>query len=356
MGDPLSQLVGLLHPRAVFANVISGKGEWAVRFAAYGQPGFCIVLEGGCRLAVQGHAPVAIEAGDFILLPTTPAFTLSSGDEVRPLPLDPAELPSDGSEVRYGEPGDAPGMRSLGGTFAFDEADPALLVSLLPAVVHVRGSARLSRLVEMVAQETVEPRPGGAAVLSRLAELLLIEAMRATSSGDAPQGLLRGLGGGRRGGVFAAGRAAADRGDARDQQRRRAAGPAPRSGRRAPRGRAAADARVPRAALDGGAAGHGRRAVALELLRALHPHRRRRADGIPAGLAHGDREGSAAAGGVDVGAGRRTHGLRIGERVQRGVPAARGDGAGAVCGVGAGPGLRRVPGASVRSSRLAMDG
>ncbi|HLT44283.1 MAG TPA: AraC family transcriptional regulator [Luteimonas sp.] len=194
MGDPLSQLVGLLHPRAVFANVISGKGEWAVRFAAYGQPGFCIVLEGGCRLAVQGHAPVAIEAGDFILLPTTPAFTLSSGDEVRPLPLDPAELPSDGSEVRYGEPGDAPGMRSLGGTFAFDEADPALLVSLLPAVVHVRGSARLSRLVEMVAQETVEPRPGGAAVLSRLAELLLIEAMRATSSGDAPPGLLRGLG------------------------------------------------------------------------------------------------------------------------------------------------------------------
>src|SRR5690606_7182708 len=194
MGDPQSQFVGLLHPRAVFANVISGKGEWAVRFAAYGQPGFCIVLEGGCRLAVQGHAPVAIEAGDFILLPTTPAFTLSSGDEVRPLPLDPAELPSDGSEVRYGEPGDAPGMRSLGGTFAFDEADPALLVSLLPAVVHVRGSARLPRLVVMVAQSTVEPPPGGRAGLSRLAPLLMSQVMPAHSSGDAPPGLLRGLG------------------------------------------------------------------------------------------------------------------------------------------------------------------
>src|SRR5690606_24639530 len=148
--------------------------------ATCGQLAFCLWQGVGCRLAGLGHALVSIESGDFILLPTTPAFTLSSGDEVRPLPLDPAELPSDGSEVRYGEPGDAPGMRSLGGTFAFDEADPALLVSLLPAVVHVRGSARLSRLVEMVAQETVEPRPGGAAVLSRLAELLLIEAMRAT--------------------------------------------------------------------------------------------------------------------------------------------------------------------------------
>lgn len=194
MGDPLSQVVGLLHPRAVFANVIAGKGQWAVRFAEYGRPSFCIVLDGGCRLAVEGHAPVAIEAGDFILLPTTPPFTLSSSEAARPVPLDPADLPRDGSEVRYGEAGGAPDMRSLGGAFVFDDADPALLVSLLPGLVHVRGSARLSRLVGMVAEETVGALPGSSAVLSRLAELLLIEAMRATSSGDAPPGLLRGLG------------------------------------------------------------------------------------------------------------------------------------------------------------------
>lgn len=194
MGDPLSQVVGLLRPRAVFANVIAGKGEWAVRFAEYGRPSFCIVLDGSCRLAVEGHAPVAIEAGDFILLPTTPAFTLSSSEAARPVLLDPADLPRDGSEVRYGEAGGAPDMRSLGGAFVFDDANPALLVSLLPTLVHVRGSARLSRLVAMVAEETVDALPGSAAVLSRLAELLLIEAMRATSSGDAPPGLLRGLG------------------------------------------------------------------------------------------------------------------------------------------------------------------
>src|SRR5690606_3252327 len=147
MSDPLSQIVALLHPRAVFANVISGKGRWAVRYAGYGRPSFCIVLDGGCRLAVDGHAPFAIEAGDFILLPTTPGFTLASDDPPAPVQRDPDALPSDGSEVRYGEPGDAPDMRSLGGAFVFDRADPALLVSLLPAVVHVRGAARLSQLV-----------------------------------------------------------------------------------------------------------------------------------------------------------------------------------------------------------------
>ncbi|MDH5821865.1 AraC family transcriptional regulator [Luteimonas sp. RD2P54] len=194
MTDPLSQVVGLLHPRAAFANVISGKGRWAVRYVEYGRPSFCIVLDGGCRLAVDGHAPFVIGAGDFILLPTTPAFTLSSEDPPAPVPLDPDALPSDGSEVRYGDPGGAPDMRSLGGAFLFGNADPALLVSLLPAVVHVRGAARLAQLVAMVAEETTHPRPGGEAALSRLVELLLIEAMRATTAGDAPPGLLRGLG------------------------------------------------------------------------------------------------------------------------------------------------------------------
>lgn len=194
MSDPLSQVIGLLHPRAAFANVISGRGRWAVRYAEYGKPSFCIVLEGGCRLAIDGYAPLAIGAGDFILLPTTPAFTLSSDDPPPPVLQDPDALPSDGSEVRYGDTDGMPDMRSLGGAFVFDGGDPALLVSLLPAVVHVSGSTRLSQLVAMVAEETIAARPGSESALSRLVELLLIEAMRSTTAGSAPPGLLKGLG------------------------------------------------------------------------------------------------------------------------------------------------------------------
>jgi transcriptional regulator GlxA family with amidase domain len=85
-------------------------------------------------------------------------------------------------------------MRSLGGSFVFDSGDPALLVSLLPAVVHVSGSARLAQLVAMVAEETRAGQPGSESALSRLVELLLIEAMRSTTAGSAPPWLLRGLG------------------------------------------------------------------------------------------------------------------------------------------------------------------
>lgn len=194
MGDPLSEVVRLLHPRAAFANVVSGKGNWAVRYSEYGLPSFCIMLEGSCLLTVDGHEAIPLRAGDFVLLPTTPAFTLSSFSPAPPVHLDPNKAASLHGELRYGEQDGAPDMRSLGGSFLFDRSEPGLLVSLLPQVVHVRDSARLSQLVQMVAEESAARKPGSEFMLSRLAELLLVEAMRSTTAGSAPAGLLRGLG------------------------------------------------------------------------------------------------------------------------------------------------------------------
>lgn len=194
MEDPLSQIVRLLRPRAAFANIISGKGNWAVRYSAYGLPSFCIMLEGSCRLAVDGEAPITIAAGDFVLLPTTPAFTLSSFAPAPPVHWDPKHAARIRGELRYGRKGGAPGMRSLGGAFLFDSADPGLLVSLLPTVVHVRESVRLAQLVQMVREETVATLPGSEFTLSRIGDLLLVEALRAVTLGDAPTGMLRGLG------------------------------------------------------------------------------------------------------------------------------------------------------------------
>jgi len=46
MNDPLSEVIRLLQPRAVFAKRISGAGRWAVKYAAFGHPSFCVVTEG----------------------------------------------------------------------------------------------------------------------------------------------------------------------------------------------------------------------------------------------------------------------------------------------------------------------
>ncbi|MFG6430166.1 AraC family transcriptional regulator [Roseateles sp. LYH14W] len=193
MSDPLTQVVQLLQPRAVFANLISGKGAWAVRFAEYGRPSFCIMLAGQCRLAVDGHEPVTFAAGDFVLLPATPAFTISSAEPAMPVHIDPHSIGGQG-EVRYGAPGGEPDMLSLGGAFLFDADDTSLLVALLPRVVHVQGSARLAQLVRMVGEEYEQQLPGSEFMRAQLVALMLVEAMRSTTGGSAPPGLMRGLG------------------------------------------------------------------------------------------------------------------------------------------------------------------
>jgi len=193
MTDPLTDVIALLQPRTVFSKRISGAGRWGVRYSPFGQPSFCAVLEGGCRLAVDRHAPITLEAGDFVLLPATPGFTLSGFEPVTPQHLDPAAAPSPSGEVRHGTRGGRPDVRLLGGYFVFGSPDASLLVSLLPAVIHIRGVERLTTLVRLVGEESLDRRPGRDLVLSRLVEVLLIEALRSAPGDAAPPGLLRGL-------------------------------------------------------------------------------------------------------------------------------------------------------------------
>jgi hypothetical protein len=160
MNDPLSQVIALLQPRTVLSKRISGAGRWGVRYSEFGHPSFCAVLEGRCRLAVDGHGPMTLEAGDFVLLPATPGFTMSGFEPVRPERIDPKVTPAPTGEVRHGTRGGRPDVRLLGGYFVFDSPDAALLVSLLPALVHVRGAERLSVLVRLVGEESSERRSG----------------------------------------------------------------------------------------------------------------------------------------------------------------------------------------------------
>ncbi len=193
MPDPLSEVIALLQPRAVFSKIISGAGRWGVRYSAAGFPSFSVVLEGRCRLAVDGHDPITLQGGDFVLLPATPGFTMS-GFEPGPVKrVDPHDTSKVLGEVRHGTRGGRPDVRMLGGWFLFDSPDSDLLVSLLPSLVHVRGIKRLSTLVRLVANEARDRRSGRDLVLTRLVEVLLVEALRAAPGEHAPPGLLRGL-------------------------------------------------------------------------------------------------------------------------------------------------------------------
>ncbi len=193
MTDPLAEVVTLLRPTATRSKAVGGSGRWRLRRTDAGQPFYCIVLEGACLLGVGGEGPITLAPGDFVLIPAAHDFEVSSVEPPPPGRYTEPVVLADGA-VRLGAADDLPpDVLMLVGHCTFGSPDATLLVSLLPRLVHVRDEARLSTLVGLVGDETRGERPARELVLARLLEVLLIEALRSTTSPAASPGLLRGL-------------------------------------------------------------------------------------------------------------------------------------------------------------------
>jgi AraC-like DNA-binding protein len=193
MIDPLAEVVTLLQPGAPFSKLVLGAGAWRVRRADDVQPFYCALLDGRCRLLVDGQAPIELQAGDFVLVPSALGRTMESLDAPPAGHADAAPLALRPGEVRLGRLDGAPDVRFLVGHCAFGSPDAALLVPLLPRLVHVRGERRLATLMQLLGDESRARRPAREVVLARLLEVLLIEALRAGAGTAAPPGLARGL-------------------------------------------------------------------------------------------------------------------------------------------------------------------
>jgi AraC-like DNA-binding protein len=142
---------------------------------------------------VAGQAAITLEKGNFVLIPAAFDFATSS---IEPMPSPKgASVPTEirPGHFRLGRQEGVADVRMLLGYCSFGSPDAVLLVSLLPELIHVQGEERLTTLLQLVNQESRANRPGREAILARLVEVLLIEALRSSSSAKATPGLLRGL-------------------------------------------------------------------------------------------------------------------------------------------------------------------
>ena len=257
MSDPLSEVIALLQPRAVFAKRISGAGRWGVRY-----PDTATRASAPCSRAAAGWPSTAqpeltLEAGDFVLLPATPALHdvgLRAGD-----PDAHRSRRDAGAGGR--DPPRPPGRRSR-------RAAPRRLLRLRLARRVAAGVAAARDRPHARRRAPGDARCGSSAT-------------RRPSSAPAATSCSR-----------TSSRCCWSRPCGR-RRARTPAGPAARAGRRAARAGDPRAARPGRALVDGDAARPRRRALALGVLRALHAHRRRAADGVPARLAHGPGQGPA---------------------------------------------------------------
>jgi len=194
--DPLSQIIGLLKPQAVFWRVVEAHDAWTIGFRPTNIVVFGQIIEGAGHIEREDGIRFDLEAGDFMLMAAPPNWTMAAFDG--------------GVAVDFGAVIENPGLllspahagrvtRFMAGNFAFSAANRDLIATLMLPIVHVRGNeiaaARLRALLATFGDEAIADRPGRSLVLDRLLELILIEALRYRPAdiGDGRSSLLAGL-------------------------------------------------------------------------------------------------------------------------------------------------------------------
>ncbi len=161
---------------------------------------FHLITEGTCFVELDGLPPIRLVAGDVAVIPQGEAHRMNSEPGLPPIDGMPLEdlLTRRPAEWHFGGGGQATGM--VCGYLACDARLARMLFAGLPPVVrvNVRGSDAgmwLEASVRYALTEAHSPRPGGAGVLAKLAELLFIEVLRMYMNGrSAGTGWLAGMG------------------------------------------------------------------------------------------------------------------------------------------------------------------
>jgi AraC-like DNA-binding protein len=183
--DPLGEALHFLHMNGAFYSRCEFSAPWGL---ALPQMDDClmfhVVTAGHCWLDVDGSAPVALGPGDLALLPRGEGHRLLSapGQTTQELFALPRELESERYELlRLSGGGAATSL--VCGAVRFEHPAARQLVRLLPQVLTVEASRSpradwMHATLGLMADEAREMRPGGEAVVTRLADILVIQAIR----------------------------------------------------------------------------------------------------------------------------------------------------------------------------------
>jgi AraC-like DNA-binding protein len=183
--DALGAALHLLRMRATFYCRTEVSAPWALGMPSIGDSvSFHLLIEGRCWVELPDGDPLEMGPGDLVLVPHGLGHVVASSAGVRPAArvdhLPQEYVGEHYSVLRYGGGGDA--SRLVCGVVSFDDPAARSLTQALPRVLHVEaGGAQADSIigtVRLMAAELVDLRPGGEAVVTRLADILVIQGIR----------------------------------------------------------------------------------------------------------------------------------------------------------------------------------
>jgi AraC-like DNA-binding protein len=189
--DPLGEALHALRMSGAFYCNSAFTEPWGLTLPPLADYlWFHVVTAGRVSLDVGDGEPTTLHSGDLALVTQGAGHRLGS-DPTAPAPgiLDlPREEISDRYEVlRHGGGGAL--TRMMCGAVRFDHPAARSLVALLPEIIYLdAGSAPdvawMQGTLGLIAAETRHLRPGGEAVITRLADVLVIQAIRSWMDTD----------------------------------------------------------------------------------------------------------------------------------------------------------------------------
>ncbi|MCO4769395.1 MAG: AraC family transcriptional regulator [Deltaproteobacteria bacterium] len=183
--DGLSQFLSAVRVEGSLFSRAEMAAPWGVRTKGAGAGIFHVVVRGSGHAQVDGvEAPIAFRAGDLLVMPHGHGHVLrdTPASDARHISEWPTEEGDDGLPCILAG-ADGPTTSLLCGTFRLDPEARGFLLPLLPPVIHVPagGSPAASWLdatLRLMADELDATRPGGAALVARLADLLFVHVLR----------------------------------------------------------------------------------------------------------------------------------------------------------------------------------
>lgn len=184
--DPLGEALHFLRMSGTFYGRSELTAPWGLWLPPMdGCIWFHVVTSGSCWLEVEGREPLALRPGDFALVPHGEGHRLWSEQGV-PTPT-VTELPQDYvsdrySILRYGGGGAAVSL--VCGAVRCDHPAARDLIALLPRTIHLDASSSaphtewMHSSLRFMAAEARALRPGGETVITRLSDVLVIQAIR----------------------------------------------------------------------------------------------------------------------------------------------------------------------------------
>ncbi len=200
--DPIGETLHLLRLTGSLYCRAELTAPWGIEMPPMeGLMMFHIVTAGRCWLEVDGEEPLLLTQGSLTLVPHGTGHRFRSDPETRTEPLFdlPVEQVSDRYEImRHGGGGEF--THATCGVMRFDHVAAERLIASLPKVLHVDNwdhdeGGWLQSTLRFISREASMLRPGGETVITRLADILVIQAIRSwlESAPEAQQGWLAAL-------------------------------------------------------------------------------------------------------------------------------------------------------------------